>query len=47
MLGQTINAAQLNQDSGHTPTFDVAADRSGRVLVLDSIRRQVRVFVQK
>lgn len=47
ILGQTINAAQLDQDSGHTPTFDVAVDRSGRVLVLDPIRRQVRVFVSK
>jgi sugar lactone lactonase YvrE len=47
MLGQTINAAQLDQDSGHTPTFDVAVDRRGRVLVLDSVKRQVRVFVRK
>jgi hypothetical protein len=47
MLGQTINTAQLDQDSGHTPTFDVAVDRGGRVLVLDPVRRQVRVFVRK
>jgi hypothetical protein len=47
MLGQTVNAAQVNQDSGHTPTFDVAIDRRGRVLVLDPMTRQVRVFVRK
>ncbi len=47
MLGQTVSAAQLNEDSGHTPTFDVAVDSRGRVLVLDPMRRQVRVFVRK
>lgn len=47
MLGQTVSAAQLNEDSGHTPTFDVAVDRGGRVLVLDPLTRQVRVFVRK
>jgi hypothetical protein len=47
MLGQTVSSAQLNEDSGHTPTFDVAVDSSGRVLVLDPLTRQVRVFVRK
>lgn len=47
MLGQTIHVTQLDQDSGHTPTFDVAVDGGGRVLVLDPVRRQVRVFVRK
>lgn len=47
MLGQTVSAAQLNEDSGHTPTFDVAVDSRGRVLVLDPMKRQVRVFVRK
>jgi len=47
MLGQTATAAQLNEDSGHTPTFDVAVDSRGRVLVLDPMARQVRVFVRK
>ncbi len=47
MLGQTVSAAQLNEDSGHTPTFDVAVDSRGRVLVLDPMTRQVRVFVRK
>lgn len=47
MLGQTITSAPLDQDSGHTPTFDVAVDSRERVLVLDPIRRQVRVFVNK
>jgi len=47
MLGQTVSAAQLNEDSGHTPTFDVAVDGGGRVLLLDPLTRQVRVFVRQ
>ncbi len=47
MLGQSVSAGQLEQDSGHAPTFDVAVDGRGRVLVLDSPRREVRVFVRK
>ncbi len=47
MLDQTVSAAQLNEDSGHTPTFDVAVDSGGRVLVLDPLTRQVRVFARK
>lgn len=47
MLDQTVSAAQLNEDSGHAPTFDVAVDRGGRVLVLDPLTRRVRVFVWK
>lgn len=47
MLGQTVSAAQLNEDSGQTPTFDVAVDGRGRVLVLDPMTRQVRVFVRQ
>lgn len=47
MLGQTVTATQLNRDSGHTPTFDLAVDGQSRVLVLDPMTRQVRVFVRK
>jgi sugar lactone lactonase YvrE len=47
MLDQTLQGTPLDQDTGQMPTFDVAVDGGGRVLVLDPIRRQVRVFVRK
>ncbi|NLF72515.1 MAG: hypothetical protein GX575_26055 [Candidatus Anammoximicrobium sp.] len=47
MLGQVGSAAPLDGDSGQAPAFDVAVDNRGRVLALDPLTRQVRVFVRK
>ena len=46
-LGQTVTAAQLSEDSGSSPVFDVATDGQGRIIVLDPTTRRVRVFEKK
>jgi hypothetical protein len=46
-LGQTVTAAQLTEDDGSAPVFDVATDGLGRVIVLDPTTRRVRVFVRR
>lgn len=47
ILGQTVTAAQLSEDSGSAPVFDVATDGDGRVIVLDPTTRRLRVFEKK
>jgi hypothetical protein len=48
MLDQKVTAIQLSDEGrGALPVFDVAADRRGRILVLDPVSRAVRVFEEK
>jgi hypothetical protein len=44
LLAPTETITEETRDEHRLPVFDVAADSRGRVLVLDPLEKQVRVF---